>query len=455
MSARPASAEPDGVFNNVPSVTVTLTGPGEIFYTTDGSLPTEDSPRYTGPLSLTETCVIRAICREEDALPGRALNLSYVINEYHSLPVTSLVCEPEEFFGSDGIYDNTALDVERAAALMFYDGEDSFSIECGVKPHGATSRLTQPKKSMKVVFRDCYEGDLDFDLFRNGVTDFSSILLRAPREEQNSTFQRDCLLHTLAAEAFPSLPTQAYRFSVLYINGRYWGIYTLREAHSAEHFANHYGVDPDRVLQYRSGWGQETGFDQYYLYALNNNMREDENYRVVAEHLDLESVIGWAVMEAFSGNIDGHCSNMRFYYTLDDQVMHFGLVDLDATLRDFPGFDTPYCMGYKFNFLLSCLTRNGAFREEFLRRFGEALDGPLSLDHVDQLIDGMAEELRPEIPRDRERWGSDLKTWEAMVARNKEYFHAFGDFEDFLIYSLRKYMGNNPEWDAWIAQRQG
>ncbi len=455
VSAKPESSEPDGVFENVEQVTVTLRGTGEIYYTTDGSLPTAESERYTGPLTLTETGVIRAVCVEEGALPGKALSLSYVINEHHSLPVTSLVCDPQALFGSRGIYDNTAVDTEQAGALMFYDGEGSFSIDCGIKPHGATSRLTQPKKSMKVVFRDCYEGNLNFDLFHNGVTDFASILLRAPREEQNSTFQRDCLLHTLAAEAFPALPTQDYRFAVLYINGQYWGIYTLREAHSATHYANHYGLDPDSVLQYRSGWGSETGFDETYLFAINNDLRSEENYRRVTERLDLDSVIGWAIIEAFSGNIDGHCSNMRFYYTLDDGVMHFGLVDLDATLRDFPGFDTAYLMGYKFNFLLSSLTRNGQFREEFLRQFGEALDGPLSVDRVDQLIDEMTEQLRPEIPRDRERWGSTTAIWESMVQRNKGYFHDFGDLDDFLIYSLRKYMGGTPEWEAWIAARQG
>ena len=47
----PEAAEPDGVFNGVESVTVTLSGRGEIYYTTDGSYPTADSPFYTGPIT--------------------------------------------------------------------------------------------------------------------------------------------------------------------------------------------------------------------------------------------------------------------------------------------------------------------------------------------------------------------------------------------------------------------
>ncbi len=455
VSARPESLEPDGVFDDVEQVTVTLSGPGEIHYTTDGSFPTAESPRYEQPLVLEETSVIRAICVEEGALPGRALSLSYLINEHFRLPVTSLVCNPWDLFGYKGIYDNVELFGERPGALMFYDGDERFSLDCGIKPHGATTRLTQAKKTLKVVFRDCYGGELNFDLFHNGVDRFSSILLRAPGEEHFSSLQRDAMLHTLAAEAFPALPSQAYRYSILYINGEYWGIYSLREAHSPEHYANHYGVDADRVLQYRGDWGKETGFDEIFSFAITNDLRLEENYRKVTEHVDVDSVIGWTIMQAFCGNIDGHSDNMRFYYTLDDQKLHYGLVDLDLGLEDYPAFDSPYLLGYDYNRLLLALTDNGEFRAEFLRQFGEALDGPLSQEHVDRLNDEMADELRPEIARDRERWGSTVSTWEDLIRRNKNYFYALGDYQDLLIRSLQKYMGRSPEWEAWIRQRQG
>ena len=454
VSPRPECPERDGVFEDVEQVTVTLTGPGTIYYTTDGSMPTAESERYTKPLVLTATGVVRAICVQKDALPGKALSLSYIINEHHTLPVTSLVTDPENLFGKNGLYDNVEIQGEEPGALMFYDGEDCFRLDCGIKPHGATSRLTQPKKTLKTVFRDCYDGDLHFDLFANGVTDFSSILLRAPREEQYSSLQRDCLLHSLAAEAFPALPSQAYRYSILYINGQYWGVYSLREAHSDAHYANHFGLDKDRVKQFRGDWDQSTGFDEIVAYAAFNDMRDEENYRHVTERLDIDSVIGWAIMEGFCGNFDLHSDNMRFYYTLDDGVMHYALVDLDAGMEDWRGFDPPYTLGYNYNQLLSRLTTNPEFRREFLRQFGEALDGPLDTEKVLRQIDEMADELRPEITRDRERWGSNLATWESLVQRNRDYFTVNGDYKLYMINALRKYMGNTPEWYEWMASRE-
>ena len=454
VAPKPESLEPDGVFEDVKRVTVTLSAPGEIYYTTDGSLPTAESEQYTKPIVLTETGVIRAVCIQEDALPSRPLSLSYILNEHHSLPVTSLVCEPSDLFGLDGIYDNVTMEGEVPGSLMIYDGEERFSMDCGVKPHGETSRLTQPKKTLKVVFKDCYEGQLHHDLFHNGVTDFASILLRAPREEQYSSLQRDFLLHELAAEAFPALPSQAGRYSILYINGRYWGVYSLREAHSAELYAKHYGKDTAQVRQYRGDWdNKETGFDEIVTFAMFHDMRLEENYRHVAERLDIDSVIGWAIMEAYCGNWDIHSDNMRFYYTLDDGKMHYALVDLDAGLEDYFGFQMLYTMGYNYNILLERLTQNGSFRAELLRQYGEAMDGPLAVDRVLRRLDEIADELRPEIPRDRERWGSSLATWEALVQRNKDYFTALGDYETLLTASLRSFLGNTPEWRAWAEGR--
>jgi alpha-tubulin suppressor-like RCC1 family protein len=61
------------------SVEVTVTGNPEIHYTTDGTLPTIASPKYTGPLTFTATTTLRARAFHPDYTASSAPNQVYTI----------------------------------------------------------------------------------------------------------------------------------------------------------------------------------------------------------------------------------------------------------------------------------------------------------------------------------------------------------------------------------------
>ena len=417
----------DGIFNDVDSVTVALTGEGEIYYTLDGSRPTVESLLYTGPLTLTETTVLRAVSIREGQLPSESLDMSFIINEGHVLPVVSLVMDPADLFGrGGGIYANPTQDWEKPGTVMFYEDGQGFSLTCGVKMHGATSRVNQSKKSFKLNFRSRYGGELDYDLFHNGVTNFVSVILRADQEEHFSTMMRDNIMHQLAIQTFPALPVQDYRSAVLYLNGAYWGIYNIREAHSPTHYANHYGYDVETVSHWQGRWGRGSNPDELYKFVLSHDLSKDENYEYVAQHVNVESVIAWCIIETYSGNFDINSPNMRFYYSTEDDVLTYALVDLDLGMFEFQGFGNTFYFGYDYNTLVGNLLKNAQFKELFLERLSEALKGPLSTENVLAVMDELADELRPEIPRECERWGNTLKGWERMVEGLKNYMTGYG-----------------------------
>ena len=299
---------------------------------------------------------------------------------------------------------------------------------------------------MKLRFRSRYDGELHYDLFENGVTEYASILLRAPQEPGYSSLLRDALMHELASEAFPALPVQDSRYAVLYLNGEYWGVYSIREVHSPETYAYHHGLDPDTVYQYRGKWGPEAETSGFYGLALNSDLSNQENYRKVAEHVDIDSVIGWAVIQAYCGNTDLHSDNMRFYYTAGDDVLHYALVDVDHGMEDVQAFDCPITMGYKYNKLFAALLNSGEFRARLISQMEEAFSGVLKEENVVAKIDEMAALIRPEMPRDRERWGAKMSGWESLVQGNKNYFLNFGGRCSLVRDSLKEYIGATPEW---------
>ncbi len=420
-SVKPEALAPDGVFEGVESVTVELRGEGTIRVSFDGSLPTEESPVYDGPITLTETGVVRAVCYQAGRLPSEALSLSYILNEGHSLPVASLVGDPEALLGRKGLYDNPGEDWESPGCLMVYEDGESLRLDCGIKLHGATSRWQQEKKSLKLLFRDRYAGPLHADFFQNGVTEFDSLLLRAAQEADQSTWMRDTLMHQLSLAAFPELPAQDYHYCILYLNGQYWGIYNLREAHSAGHYARHYGYDPDTVSQWQGSWPRDSVIAEVYDFAIMHDLSEDENYAQVAAHVNEKSVADWLILQAYSGNFDFNSPNMRFYYSEEDMKLRFALVDLDLGMFDYGSFSKLVAYGYAYTDLARCMMRNEGFRRLLLEELKSAVEGPLADENALALIDSLAAELEPEIERDRERWIGTYKDWENMVEHLREY----------------------------------
>lgn len=435
VAERPVLDGKDGVFDDVDSVTVTLCSSGEIHYTMDGSTPTEASPLYTGPITLSSTAVIRAITVRPGCLNSESLDLSYIINEGLTLPVFSVVMDPAKFVS---IYNNPDGRNESPATGSFYDGEDGFTIQCGLKLHGATSRYAQKKKSMKLTFRSRYEGRLEYDLFENGVTEFSSILLRAAQEDVFSTLIRDRLMHQLASEAYPDLSVQDGRYAILFINGDYRGIYSLREAHSAAHFAAHTGQNEEDIIQWQEAWPADSVIGEVYRLT-NNNLADPETYARVAEHLDLNSIMEWTIIQAFSGNFDIAPPNSRFYYNTQTQVMSYALVDLDLGMFEDWYWTKALDSGYALSSLSKRLLSNPEYRAEFLRQMGEALSGPLADENVHAEIDALAEQIRPEIERDRARWGGSVFNWEKMINDLHNFINSNGGRAKAMISTLNKY----------------
>lgn len=454
IAAEPVPSIEPGVYDGVEGMSLELSAGGTIYYTLDGSTPSESSQVYYAPIPLDATTVVRAINVEPGKLASGSADLSYIVNEGHTLPVASLVADPDDLFGGRGIYSNPSLREERMGSIAFFDGEDGFSLDCGVKIHGATSRFAQRKKSLKLNFRSRYDGELNYDLFENGVTTFSSVLLRAAQEDTFSTHMRDVFMHQLAIKCFPTLLAQDYKYTVLYINGEYWGVYAFREAHSADSYANHYGYDADTVTQYKEAWDSGSATEELYNFMCNNRVSDnDENYAYVSSHIDVDSLIGWTILQAYCGNMDDNPPNFRMYYSSQDDMSRYALVDLDLGLFKMGNtYDVALYSGYAYSLFPRTLLTNEQFRERFLTKLSECLTGEMSNDSANALIDGLAAELRPEMERECTRWGYTVALWERMVDYLHEYINAYGGRARYMAASVKEYVKiSDEEWDFYFG----
>lgn len=434
ISDQPVSLGEDGIYNDVTSVSVELEGSGRIFYTTDGSRPDESGAEYTEPITLDKTTVIRAINVQDGAAPSRAITLSYIINENHTLPVLSLSTDSPSTFS--GIYYGKRKYYEIPANISYFEDGSSFNIDCGLKMKGWTS-LENPKKSMGVSFRGCYGDDmLDYDIFGSDVTEFSSLSIRAGQDYplaiiRNELFQELCL------EMGDNVPTQNSKYCILYLNGSYYGIYCLKEDFSKQYYASHKGVNKSDVTMLKSPVALSSAvYQEVYQFCRDNDMSLDENYDHICSVLDIDNVVDWFLIEGYTANSDVN-GNMRYFKLNDGGKWQIAFYDLDWTFNYASNCFTNITDSNRevqVSQLINRLLTNARFREQLLSRYSELVSTTLSNEHVLAKIDELQALLEPEVPRERDQWGSDVDGWHYRL----DELRSFITNNDYANYSANK-----------------
>ena len=417
ISRAPVSPNEDGVFNGVTALSVELSGHGDIYYTTDGSLPTVNSEKYTRPFDVTKTCVVRAVAVEAGAMPSRPLTLSYIINENHTLPVASLSTDsPHDF---NVMYSNKKKGIELSGSLSFYEDGGGFTIPCGIDMHGERS-LEMPKKNMGIRFRGVYgQKMLDYDLYGGGVTEFESLILRAGQDYYNSIIKNE-LGENLCLQFSDNVFAQRSRYCVLYINGEYWGIYALMEKMNESHYATHRNVSKDSVTVVKSPAANDSSFYREIVdFAKKNDLTKTDNYEEFCRRMDIDSLIDWIIIEGYAANTDLNPGNVRYCKsTEDDGKWRLMLYDMDSIMvSNMDCFQTVLGKASaQYSAFVAQLIKNPDFKDRFLTRAAEVFKDALSDESVLAEIDRLTAEIEPEVARDYARFGLSTNSWKNSVA---------------------------------------
>ena len=413
ISEAPAANREPGVYEAGRTVRVKLAAAGDIYYTTDGSAPTEESTPYTGAITVDKTTVLRAVAVEEGGAPSPALTLDFFIGEEHTLPVLSLVTDSPRRFSE--IYEGSVKDRECAGNLSFYAPEGSFSIGCGVEMKGHTS-LFAPKKSLGVSFRGCYGAEtLAYDIFGEGPAEFSELSIRAGQDYSSTVFRNE-LMQELCAELDTTV-TQRSRYCVLYINGEYWGIYCLKDDITRQYYANLTGTAKEVVTMLSSPVPQSAAV---YTEALglwkDTSLTREEAYERFCAAVDMDGFIHWVLLEGYCANGDVK-SNLRYFRT-GDGPWQIAFYDLDWAFQsryscflNLVGPEQTAQIAPTIRWLFGI----DGFKERLLTRYADLTETTLSDGHVTEKIDEFRALLAPEMARERARWSGTAGAWEESV----------------------------------------
>ena len=453
ISPTPAALTAEGIYNDIRTLTVELSGEGDIRYTLDGSFPTGSDPVYTEPLQLTKTTVIRFASFVEGMLPSDTVTASYIINENHTMPVLSIAAEPSEFSGPNGIYQNYTRNQEIRCSFSLFEEGGGFTVDCGLKMYGHTA-LELPKKNLKVNFRGKYGMDvLSYPVYgEDGPEIFDSLCIRAGQDNPFA-MMREELFASLCDDMSDDVLVQRSRYCIVYVNGEYYGIYSLKEAFGETYYAQNKGVSEESVeIIQAPAIYTESVFTLLY-FCQKNDMTLAENYEYISQHIDIDSLIDWMIIQGYSTNGDVQ-QNLRYFRSTENgNKWQYALYDLDwAFYFHWPFANMLSEAEWQHKMLTRNIAKNPRFQEQFLTRVSELLATTLSDENVLARIDELQAILEPEARRDRARWGYSYDQWQREVnwLRN---FITDGNHLEGIISNLRRYLGlSNAEAEKYFGR---
>ena len=406
-----------------------------IYYTTDGSEPTSASSRYTQPITLNETTVLRAVAWRQDCLPSVSNAASYLFGVSHTVRIVSITGPADELTGADGVLSTGSKKPEVKVHVEMYepDGEQLLSADCGLNISGMYSRVQFDQKSFKLIARSEYgDNRLRGSLFSNRpYTEYKSVVLRAGGQDNMQTRMRDSILTSLCADM--GLMYQETEVTVVYINGKYWGHYNLRERINVQSIAQFMDWDDPQNVDFLEGKngsakrGSNATWKKMMSAVKSHGLESDENIAALRRYMDIENYLDYVAIEMYTCNQD--LNNIRMYRNgRQDGVWRWIVYDLDLGYQvdqnSVSRWLTAGGVGSiteQDNTLFIALMKNEKMRDYFLTRMGELLATTFSTENVTRKIEERVRILQPEMEQHCARWGWKTSRWEKYVRHMANY----------------------------------
>jgi uncharacterized repeat protein (TIGR01451 family) len=452
----PGASVPGGFYSVPMTVSLSSPAPGStIRYTLDGSEPSANSALYGGPLSVAQTTTLRARAFAANHPPSSIFSATYLFEAPHDFPVVALSFEDADFFDPDtGIYPNFAEDWERPVHVELFepDGLPGFSLDATVEIHGASS-AELPQKSLKIKAKaNGANQGIPYPVFPNlPFEEYKSFLLRNDGQDWNTTMFRDAFVASLMTDLSdaagiiqpPKLYMQAFRPSLVFLNGQYWGIHNLREQITTNYIEQHFGLKENDMdflennTEARAGDFEEWNALTYFLN--NNDFADGEKFSELAAIIDMPEFLDYHLLYILTDNPDWPAYNVRrfrervpgakWHYLTYDFDLAFGLLDYQpggsgwntgnasnnalARALDGTAFGWPNPNWATLPFRKSM--ENAGFRRDFINRTADFLNVLFSAARVNARIDEFEALYQPEIPRHYNFWNGGFNPWAANV----------------------------------------
>nr|AEC53458.1 cellulosome enzyme dockerin type I [Actinosynnema pretiosum subsp. auranticum] len=449
---------PSGTFQGQVSVSLSTPVAGaQLRYTTDGTLPTAQSPLYQGtPLRLTRTTQLRArpfTGTTPSGATGTAMYAARDTATAHDLPVILIDSYGAGKPGREYFDATTMVFQPGAGGTTSLASAPAVATRAGFKLRGQSS-ASFDKSPYRLEFRDNADDDADLPVL--GMPADSDWVLRGPFPDKSLI--REALVHDLGRELGLEAPRHA--FAELYVNtdagpvgaSDYQGVYLLVE--TIKNSKNRLDlkklkeedttlpeiqggyvwkfewmaaeeptlpcagpscwnylelVDPSPLNTAQRDWLR--GHLQEFNAVLRapNSADPVTGYRA---YIDVPSFVDHLIVNEVSRNMDAYVRSSYFHKDRDGKIVAGPLWDFDLTFGVGGYFQNDQVAGWQHqqtrqpvpNDWFPQLLRDPAFVAQVKARWQELRRGPLSDSALQGRIDALARPLANGAARNFQRW---------------------------------------------------
>ena len=465
----PIFSQNGGYYNGPINITLSSPDPNiTIYYTTNGDEPNNTSSVYTGPINITTTTVVKAISYSSNSnIPSSFIDYhTFFINDTHTIPILSisgdvgqsgLVDLLDGGWGSSGLEPKGTIEWFNKNGVLLDKGTGDFN------KHGNDS-WAYDQRGFDYIMRDQfgYNYALQDQVFATKTRNkFQRVIVKAAAND-NYPFSyggtgahiRDAYVHHLSQIGDLRLDERSTSSCIVYLNGAYWGVYEMREKVDDHDFTDYYYDQDKNNLQYLKTWGNtwteygapnaQPDWDNFVNFVTTNPMTNQANYNYAKSIYNTGSLIDYFLLNAYVVCQDWLNWNTAWWRGMDPngdkKKWRYTLWDMDNTFdhgtnyTGIPSSDPnaepcdPSTLGNTggqghvpiWNEMLT----NQEFHDDYINRWQDLANGPLSCDFMIHILDSMIAVIDPEMPRQIATWGGTYSGWQSNVTDLRNFILA-------------------------------
>lgn len=435
-----------------------------IYYTLDGTEPTIEDSLYKEPLIVDSTMVLRAKVIHENYLPRPSNVQSYIFPDHEiTLPIVSLVCDERVFFDDtigiyirgerESYYESFASSESqilgplpqyfsnrnRPLNIEYYPLDELQAINqlVDMRIMGNGSRW-EDKKSIAITAKKKYiKNRLDYPIFteKPHLNSFKTITLRNSGNDYKSTFLRDATVqHLLGGKV--DVDYQAYEPSVVYLNGKYFGIFNIRERSNERFVESNYNIED---FDFVESWNKCDRGSNVDLVNFINAIKSGEDVNIKDE-FDYISLLYFTTLLVYPIDIDTYYNNIVLWRdSKNNKKWRFIVKDKDYTTyfrSDIYPERERLSITYKYHPLFEAVYTDKRYCDDFINIYTLCLGTHYNPENSVAVLDSFQNRIADEMVYHRkvntQYWGDWNESVDSIrTFFNIRYHYAYTELKDF------------------------